>query len=122
MLINCAVLKPSNETPHTSKIIEEIISSLYPENYISVVQGPGRTVGNSDHTTAHRSAATPRVHRGRRIPHHFQSVLGIRAGVRNSDASSHGRSPMRAAAGRDGHATPAETSGRGDRDGCHAVR
>jgi len=43
---NCAVLKPSNETPAVSKIIEKIISSCFNSNYISVVQGSGHTVGN----------------------------------------------------------------------------
>ncbi len=41
---NCAVLKPSEETPHTAKIIEKIITDTFPENYIKVVQGIGAEV------------------------------------------------------------------------------
>lgn len=44
---NCAVLKPSNETPAVSTVIEKIINKTYHSNYISVVQGSGRTVGNA---------------------------------------------------------------------------
>ncbi|MBI9068087.1 MAG: aldehyde dehydrogenase [Salinivirgaceae bacterium] len=44
---NCSVIKPSNETPHVAKIVEEIINQTFDSNYISVVQGPGRTVGNA---------------------------------------------------------------------------
>ncbi|ETI66733.1 aldehyde dehydrogenase [Neobacillus vireti] len=36
---NCAVIKPSELTPKTSEILGKIISDLYPEEYISVVQG-----------------------------------------------------------------------------------
>ncbi len=39
----CAVIKPSPYAIHTSQIIEDIISSLFAENYIAVVQG-GREV------------------------------------------------------------------------------
>lgn len=42
---NCAVLKPSHQTPHTSVIIEKIIGSTFPEEYISVVRMPGSRVG-----------------------------------------------------------------------------
>lgn len=42
---NCTVLKPSNETPHTAAIIEKIITENFNEQYISVVQGSGSTVG-----------------------------------------------------------------------------
>ncbi|MFF2445752.1 aldehyde dehydrogenase [Neobacillus sp. NPDC058068] len=36
---NCAVIKPSELTPKTSEILGKIINDLYPEEYISVVQG-----------------------------------------------------------------------------------
>lgn len=36
---NCAVIKPSEQTPHTSAIIEEIISAVFPADYVKVVQG-----------------------------------------------------------------------------------
>ncbi|MEI3611265.1 aldehyde dehydrogenase [Pseudogracilibacillus sp. SO30301A] len=36
---NCAVIKPSELTPKTSELLEELISELFPEHYISVVQG-----------------------------------------------------------------------------------
>lgn len=42
---NCTVIKPSNETPHTAKIIEKVIHETFPSDYMSVVQGPGSTVG-----------------------------------------------------------------------------
>jgi acyl-CoA reductase-like NAD-dependent aldehyde dehydrogenase len=36
---NCAVLKPSEIAPHTSKILTEIITDIFPSNYIAVVEG-----------------------------------------------------------------------------------
>ncbi|MEH7355359.1 aldehyde dehydrogenase [Neobacillus drentensis] len=36
---NCAVIKPSELTPKTSEVLGELISDLFPEEYISVVQG-----------------------------------------------------------------------------------
>ncbi len=41
---NCAVIKPSELTPATSEIIEKIITTVFPANYILVVQGDGATV------------------------------------------------------------------------------
>lgn len=36
---NCAVLKPSEATVHTTQVIGKIISSTFPPNYIRVVEG-----------------------------------------------------------------------------------
>ncbi len=36
---NCAVVKPSELTPHTSKIIAKIIQDTFPEQYVTVVEG-----------------------------------------------------------------------------------
>lgn len=36
---NCAVIKPSELTPKTSQLIEEIISENFPQEYVAVVQG-----------------------------------------------------------------------------------
>ncbi|NLK27992.1 MAG: aldehyde dehydrogenase [Clostridiales bacterium] len=36
---NCAVLKPSELTPRTSAVLEQMITKLFPEEYITVVQG-----------------------------------------------------------------------------------
>ena len=36
---NCAVLKPSNYSPATSKLIQKLIRSIYPEKYVAVVEG-----------------------------------------------------------------------------------
>lgn len=36
---NCAVIKPSPYSKHTSQLLEEIISDIFPANYISIVQG-----------------------------------------------------------------------------------
>lgn len=36
---NTAVIKPSELTPNTANIISEIISAVFPENYVSVIQG-----------------------------------------------------------------------------------
>jgi len=36
---NCAVLKPSESTVHTTQVISKIISSTFPPNYIRVVEG-----------------------------------------------------------------------------------
>src|SRR5690625_239741 len=36
---NCAVVKPSELTPHTSKILAKIIQDTFPEQYLTVVEG-----------------------------------------------------------------------------------
>lgn len=36
---NCAVVKPSAYTPATSQVIADIVSAIYPPDYITVVQG-----------------------------------------------------------------------------------
>ena len=41
---NCIVIKLSEETPATSRIIESIIEKSYSKDYISVVQGEGHVV------------------------------------------------------------------------------
>lgn len=38
---NCVVLKPSNQSKKTEEIIAKLISSVFPNNYISVLLGPG---------------------------------------------------------------------------------
>lgn len=38
---NCAVLKPSEHAPATAALIEKMIKEIFPEKYISVVQGNG---------------------------------------------------------------------------------
>lgn len=40
---NCAVIKPSELTPKTSSILREIISGIFPEDYIAVIEGDART-------------------------------------------------------------------------------
>lgn len=42
---NCAIIKPSDNTKHTTAVIQEMISETFDENYISVVTGPGAMVG-----------------------------------------------------------------------------
>jgi aldehyde dehydrogenase (NAD+) len=41
---NTAVLKPSELTPHTARIIESLIDDTFDQDYISVVQGEGAEV------------------------------------------------------------------------------
>ena len=41
---NCVVLKPSNKSKETETVIEKIIDEIYPDNYISIVRGPGSKV------------------------------------------------------------------------------
>jgi aldehyde dehydrogenase (NAD+) len=43
---NCAVVKPSNYSPNTSKIIELILSEVFPKEYVAVIQG-GREANQS---------------------------------------------------------------------------
>jgi aldehyde dehydrogenase (NAD+) len=40
---NCAVLKPSELTPETSKLMAELINKTFPEEYVAVVQGDADT-------------------------------------------------------------------------------
>lgn len=39
----CAILKPSPDSKHTSKVMEEMIAEFFPSDYISVVQGGKET-------------------------------------------------------------------------------
>lgn len=39
----CAILKPSPDSKHTSKVMEEMIAEFFPSEYISVVQGGKET-------------------------------------------------------------------------------
>jgi aldehyde dehydrogenase (NAD+) len=36
---NCAVVKPSENTPHTSALIQEMIEDIFPPEYVKVIQG-----------------------------------------------------------------------------------
>ncbi|MCO4097502.1 aldehyde dehydrogenase [Macrococcoides canis] len=36
---NCAVVKPSEMTPQTSMVLQEILEEVFPENYVKVIQG-----------------------------------------------------------------------------------
>lgn len=42
---NCALLKPSDQTPHVSDVIADLIKRTFASDYISVVQGPGAMLG-----------------------------------------------------------------------------
>jgi aldehyde dehydrogenase (NAD+) len=41
---NCVVLKPSEFAPATAKVMQQIINSLFPDNYILYVEGEGAQV------------------------------------------------------------------------------
>jgi aldehyde dehydrogenase (NAD+) len=41
---NCAVLKPSEFAPATAQVMEKIVNSLFPDNYILYIQGEGAAV------------------------------------------------------------------------------
>lgn len=43
---NCAMVKPSDKTPHTSKVATEIIQQTFDPAYITSIQGSGSEVGN----------------------------------------------------------------------------
>lgn len=42
---NCAMIKPSDQTPHVSDLVTKLIEQTFPEDFISVVQGPGAEIG-----------------------------------------------------------------------------
>ena len=42
---NCAILKPSDNTKHTARLVEKLVSETFDPNYVSVVVGPGAMVG-----------------------------------------------------------------------------
>ena len=41
---NCAVVKPSELAPATARVIEQIISEIYPREYVLVIQGDGAEI------------------------------------------------------------------------------
>jgi aldehyde dehydrogenase (NAD+) len=42
---NCAIIKPSDQTINVSNLMVELIGETFENNYVSVVQGPGATIG-----------------------------------------------------------------------------
>lgn len=40
---NCAVIKPSEYTPKTSELLQQLLSDLFPKKYITVIQGEVET-------------------------------------------------------------------------------
>jgi len=42
---NCAIVKPSEETEHTARVVAELIAATFDGRYISVVEGPGHIIG-----------------------------------------------------------------------------
>ncbi|MFK4784700.1 aldehyde dehydrogenase [Fusobacterium sp. MFO224] len=47
---NCAVIKPSEETPHVSKLIEKMFHENFSKRYIQVVQGGKNVINELIHT------------------------------------------------------------------------
>lgn len=43
---NCAIIKPSEFTPNTSNLLHEMIANIYPEEFVSVVEGDAKTSGS----------------------------------------------------------------------------
>lgn len=41
---NCAVVKPSNEAPHTAEVLERLINAAFKKEHVAVVQGSGSEV------------------------------------------------------------------------------
>lgn len=42
---NCAVIKPSDQTPHVSALVAKLIRDTFEPEYIAVVTGPGADIG-----------------------------------------------------------------------------
>ncbi len=42
---NCAVVKPSHETPNTAVVLERILADAFVPGHVAVVNGPGGTIG-----------------------------------------------------------------------------
>jgi len=42
---NCVFIKPSNQAPATAQLIEKILTSIYPSEFVCVIQGPGALIG-----------------------------------------------------------------------------
>jgi len=42
---NCAIIKPSDQTKHTSNLVKTLMEETFSDEYISVVQGPGAMIG-----------------------------------------------------------------------------
>ncbi|MED0997110.1 aldehyde dehydrogenase [Bacillus mobilis] len=46
---NCAVLKPSENTPHITSVVNELMSELFDESYIRVIEGEKETTSTLIH-------------------------------------------------------------------------
>lgn len=42
---NCIMLKPAHETPHTALVLEKLITSVFDQEHVAVIQGDGRETG-----------------------------------------------------------------------------
>ncbi|HTX71280.1 MAG TPA: aldehyde dehydrogenase family protein [Rectinemataceae bacterium] len=42
---NCAVLKPSDQSPRCAELLASMVAETYPPDYVSVVRGPGASMG-----------------------------------------------------------------------------
>ena len=42
---NCVFVKPSNQASATAQLIEKILTSIYPSEFVCVIQGPGSLIG-----------------------------------------------------------------------------
>jgi aldehyde dehydrogenase (NAD+) len=40
---NCAIVKPSEHAPHTSKVVADLIASIFEPNYVAVIEGDVQT-------------------------------------------------------------------------------
>ncbi len=41
---NCVVMKPSSKSWHTTEVLAELIASIYPEDYVTLLRGPSSIV------------------------------------------------------------------------------
>lgn len=41
---NCVIVKPSEYTPHTNKVIQKLIEEIYPSSYVTIVHGDKEVV------------------------------------------------------------------------------
>ena len=109
---NCAILKPSEKTPHTSAFLKRFVADLFDESEVAVVEGGTETAARPP-----RAALRPRVLHGR----HARRTPGDgRRGAPPRDRHPRARREIARLRGRDGRVGAAADRSCGGRSSTRA--